>query len=688
MRRHLSLMCLLLSLLTLAVYWQVAYFEFVNFDDPLHVTENNRVQAGLSGKGIVYAFTSATASNWQPLTSLSHMLDCELYGLNPGGHHLTNLLLHLANTLLLFLVLGRMTGALWRSFFVAALFALHPLHVESVAWVAERKDVLSTLFWMLTLWAYSRYVEHPALNRYLLTLMFFALGLMAKPMLVTLPFVLLLLDYWPLARFHFHQPAKGNSSQVSQSLSVSGQKSSALHLVVEKTPFFILTVISSVVTIVVQQNSGAVKSVEQYALTDRLANALISYVHYLDKMVWPQNLAVFYPHPGSNWSVWQVAGATLLLVCVTVWVMRQARSYPYLLLGWFWYLGTLVPVIGLVQVGEQAMADRYTYLPLIGLFIMIAWGVPEGLARYRFARILLVSAAVGLLAPLMLASWLQVQHWRNSIVLYEHTLAVTENNYLAHNNLGAVLEEKGDLEEASKHYSVAVGIKPDYAVALNNLGEIKAHQGMAEEAMSYYYQALKSKPDYPKPYNNLGVELAKQGKLQEAAVQFSRALEIEPSYADAHCNLGAVLARQGKLDEAMAHLSEALRINPGFARAYNNLGEALVRRGKLDEAAVQFSRALEIEPSYADAHCNLGAVLARQGKLDEAMAHLSESLRIEPNSVGALSNLGVILARQGKFQQAIGQFSRALQLEPDSLRTRKNMERVMAEMAKRGEATE
>lgn len=657
--------------------------EFVNFDDPLYVTENDQVQAGLTGKGLVWAFTSARASNWHPLTWLSHMLDCELYGLNPGGHHLTNLLLHLSNTLLLFLVLGRMTGALWRSFFVAACFALHPLHVESVAWVAERKDVLSTLFWMLTLWAYSRYVERPGLEFYLLALLFFALGLMAKPMLVTLPFVLLLLDYWPLERLQRKERAKTNQSQVSQSLSPSGQMFLAHHLVLEKTPFFVLTAISSLVTFVIQQNSGAAKSLEQYALTDRIANALASYVHYIGKMIWPHKLAVFYPHPGSSWTAWQVSGAILLLVGVSILVLRHWRSHPYLLLGWFWYLGTLVPVIGLVQVGEQAMADRYTYLPLIGLFIMIAWGVPERLARYRFARITLPLTVVGLLSALMLVSSLQVRHWRNSIVLYEHALAVTENNYLVHNNLGTVLEKNGNLAEATAHYAEAVKIKLDYALAHNNLGEIKARQGMAQEAMGHYYQALKSKPDYPKPYNNLGIELAKQGKLQVAVFYFSQALKIEPSYADAQCNLGAVLTTQGKVDEAMAHFSEALRIDPDFARAYNNLGEALFRRGELDEAAFHFSRALEIEPAYAEARCNLGAVLARKGKNDEAMIHFSEALRINPGSVEALNNMGVTLARQGKLQESMGYFSRALQIEPDNLRTRENMNRVLEKEARR-----
>jgi tetratricopeptide (TPR) repeat protein len=451
--------------------------------------------------------------------------------------------------------------------------------------------------------------------------------------------------------------------------------------VLEKTPLFVLAAVSSAVTFLVQKSGGALGALEVHPFTVRLANALVSYVSYMGKMIWPRDLAVLYPHPGASLTIWQAAGAGLMLLCVSIAVIRLAKRYPYLAVGWLWYLGTLVPVIGLVQVGAQAMADRFTYVPLIGLFIMISWGFAGLLARWQ---IVFPIAIVGLLSLLMPASCSQVRYWRNSIVLYEHTLAVTENNYLVHNNLGTVLEKNGNLEKATAHYAEAVKIKPDYAVAHNNLGEIKVRQGMAQEAISHYYQALKSKPDYPKPYNNLGIELAKRGKLQEAVFHFSRALEFEPGYADAHCNLGAVLARQGKVDEAMVHFLEALRINPSFARAYNNLGEAFVGQGKLDEAAFHFSQALEIEPGYADAHGNLGAVLARQGKVDEAMAHLSQALRINPNSVEALNNMGVILARQGKFQEAIGHFSRALELEPDSLRTRGNMKGVVEEAVRRG----
>ena len=688
MRRQLFLMCLLLSLLTLAVYWQVGDHKFINLDDTQYITKNQHVQQGLASESITWAFSITDISYWHPLTWLSLMLDYELYGTNPRGYHLTNVALHILNVLFLFLILKWLTGSLWRSAFVAALFALHPLNVESVAWAVERKNVLSTFFWLLTLLAYSNYSMLPTLSRYLLLVLFFGLGLMTKPMLVTLPCVLLLLDYWPLGRLDFGQSKDSRSVQLRAS-SLSGSLRMLPHVVIlEKVPLFILSGVAAYMTSLSAQRIGTTISTEFVPIKLRIAHGLVSYLSYGAKMVWPQNLAVFYPYP-HDVPVWQSAGAAALLIGISLLVFRWARKAPYLVTGWLWYLGTLLPVIGLKQMGLwPAMADRFAYVPLIGLFIMIAWGIPELLARYPFKRIVLPLAAAGISVSLMLVSCLQVRYWRNSVLLYEHALAVTENNYLAHNNLGTVLEKIGKLDEATVHYAEAVRIKPDYAVAHNNLGEIKARQGMVKEAMSHYYQALKSKPDYAKPYNNLGIELAKQGKLQEAVFYLSQAIEIEPSYADGHCNLGAVLVRQGKIEEAITHFSEALRIDPNFARAYNNLGEAFFRRGELHKAAFHFSQALEIEPSYVDGHCNLGAVLARQGKMDEAITHFSEALRLNPSSVAALNNMGVTLAHQGKFQAAMDYFSRALQLEPDNLRTRQNMNRVLEEEARRDVAHE
>lgn len=497
----------------LVVFWQSADHEFVNFDDELYVTRNSHVQAGLTYQGLVWALTTTHVGNWHPLTWLSHMLDCELYGLNPGGHHFTNLLLHIANTLLLFMVLKRMTGALRRSAFVAALFALHPLHVESVAWVAERKDVLSTFFWMLTMGVYVRYVERPGLNRYLLVLLSFALGLMAKPMLVTLPFVLLLLDYWPLGRFQFRQSSDDSNSQSHESINFSNQRSLIFRLVLEKAPFFALAAVSGVVTFFVQQGGGAVRSLYVFPLDIRIANAMVSYVSYIEKMIWPHHLAVFYPHPGML-PMWQIAGAGLLLVCISVLVVRAARRHPYLLTGWLWYLGTLVPVIGLVQVGSHAMADRYTYVPLIGLFIMIAWGSCDISERWRYRKIVLAISTGVLLCASMISTGSQVRYWQNSVALFEHTLDVTANNWLAHNNMGIALARRGKFDEAIAHYSETLRIKPDYAPAYSNLGIVFAVQEKAEEAIAHFRKALQINPDYTAARKNLEVALAVQRESQ------------------------------------------------------------------------------------------------------------------------------------------------------------------------------
>ena len=421
---------LLLITAILIAYWQVKDFDFICFDDKLYVTENHHVQAGLTVKGFTWAFTTFHASNWHPLTWLSHMTDCELYGLNPMGHHWTSLQFHIANTLLLFFILQYMTGALWRSAFVAALFAMHPLHVESIAWVAERKDVLSTFFGMLTLLAYCRYAKQPSLAGYLLIILFLSMGLMAKPMLVTFPFLFLLLDFWPLERLR--------SETVSR-------------LILEKIPMLVPVVISSCLTFMAQQSSGAVKSLGSFSLTERIANAFISYVSYVYKAIWPHNLTAFYPHPGNSLPLWQVFGAILLIGGASFLAIRSLKKYPYIAVGLFWYLGMLVPVIGLVQVGPQAMADRYTYIPMTGLFIIIAWGFSDLSTKWHYRKIVLTLFAVIILSVLAVSTFFQLGYWRNSVALFERAVSITENNYLAHNNLGAALLEKGKSDKAVLH---------------------------------------------------------------------------------------------------------------------------------------------------------------------------------------------------------------------------------------------
>ena len=569
--------CIWLILITavLLVYWQVGDHEFINYDDNAYITDNAQVQKGLTSKGIIWAFTTSHTGNWHPLTWISHMLDCELYGLNPEGHHLTNVLFHMANAILLFVVLRWMTGAIWRSGLVAALFALHPLHVESVAWVAERKDVLSTFFWMLTMVAYVHYVNRPGGKRYLLVLITFALGLMAKPMLVTLPFVLLLLDYWPLNRF---KPRAVTGSVEDQPLgfrSSGDDKSPILKAVMEKTPLFLMSLFSCVVTVMAQQEAGAISTLEIVPFKLRIANGLVSVVAYMGKMIWPQDLAVFYPHPVSDLQIWKpvVAGLFLLILStVALWVAQRCR---YVLVGWLWYLGTLVPVLGLVQVGEQAMADRYTYVPLIGLFIVVVWGFADLVKGWRSRRwVVSVSAAVMVLA-LMAGSWLQVAHWKNSIKLFKHALDVTTNNYVAHYTLGNALALQGNLTGSVSHYNKALQIHPNFAEAHNNLGNALALQGNLTGAISHYNKALQINPDHAEAHRNLAVGLDRQGRHQEAIQHYAEVLRISPHDAQSHNNLGVALAEQGRLKEAVAHFTEALRIDPNFKEAQRNLDLSL-----------------------------------------------------------------------------------------------------------------
>ena len=580
MRGKLLLISLLLILCTIVVFWQVRTFDFVYFDDDLYITDNPHLQNGFNQENVIWAFTNNHVGLWLPLTWLSFMLDYKLYGLNPGGYHFTNVLFHLLNTLLLFFILRRSTTSLWRSAFVAALFALHPLHVESVAWVTERKDVLSTLFWMLTLWFYVQYAARSRLYQYLLALFTFALGLMAKPMLVTLPFVLLLMDYWPLGRFQLG-PFKIDNGSEGQQLLVSNKVPPQAHrLVLEKLPFFVLAAATSLITFLSQQSWSATASVEVLPARMRIANAMVAYIRYMGKMIWPQDLAVFYPHPGNTLPFWQVVGAGLLLSLMSVWAFRARHRHPYLLVGWLWYLGTLVPVIGLVQVGKQSMADRFTYIPLIGLFIIIAWTVPCLLAKYRYQKIALFTSATLVLASLMVVTRLQVRNWRNSVTLFEHALAVTTNNPVIHNNLGKALIRRGEIDKARFHYAKALQLQPNSARAHTNLGNILEQQGKLEEAMRHYYSAVRLDPKLAEAHFNLGNALIRQGKNEEAASHFATAVQLNAQFAEAHNSLGVSLARQGRFDEAITHFSKALQIKPDYPQAQKNLDIALYQAGK------------------------------------------------------------------------------------------------------------
>jgi len=543
--------CLLLIGVTAACFWRVTGNGFVNYDDSLYVTDNSHVQAGLSLQGVKWAFTTGENANWHPLTWLSHMLDVELYDLKPWGHHLTSLLLHILNTVLLFLLLARMTGSLWRSGLVAALFGVHPLHVESVAWVAERKDVLSTLFWILTMWAYVRYAEHPGVKRYLPVAVLFALGLSAKPMLVTLPFVLLLLDYWPLRRYaEFKvQSSKFNvGSQVAntQHPTPNTGSTSPRRLVWEKAPLFALAAASSIVTYIVQQKGGAVVTLEKYSTGVRAANALVAYVGYMAKMLWPGKLAVFYPHPDRGLPLWQVVGAGVVLALITGLVIRAGKPRPYLAVGWLWYLGTLFPVIGLIQVGSQAMADRYTYVALIGLFVMIAWapGEPRPVKEQRGGKRksaptsklphshtpILPALALIAIAAIAVRSWAQAGYWQDGLTLYRHALDVTPNNAIMRYNMGVALARRGDVEQAMEHFQEAVRLQPNYAQVYHNMGVLLDSRGMRTEAIEAYREAVRLKPNLAESHNNLAVALYGRGDYAGAweEVRICRELGFHP----------------------------------------------------------------------------------------------------------------------------------------------------------------
>jgi hypothetical protein len=515
----------MLVVVTYGVYSRVGTFGFTNFDDPDYVAQNAIVQRGLSVEGLKWAFTTGFMGNWHPLTWLSHMLDCELFGLNPGAHHVSNLAIHCLNTVLLFWVLSRYTRAMERSAFVAGLFALHPFHVESVAWIAERKDVISTLFWIMTMGAYLRYVERHSIRRYLGVLVCFALGLMSKPMLVTLPLVLLVLDYWPLQRMR----AIGEWRPV----------------LIEKVPLFALAIASSVITFIVQREGGAVGSIERFSITTRIANALVAYTTYIGKTVMPEDLAVFYPHPGA-WPVWQAAGAFVLLALITSVSLALVRRAPYVLAGWLWFVGTMVPVIGLVQVGEQAYADRYTYVPLIGIFIAVVWGIADLALKLQWPVIAVRGVGIaGLLACGML-TMSQVNHWRDSETLFRHALGATRDNHIAHYSLAQSLSVSGRIYEAVEHYYATLELKPDHEGAHNNLGLTHAIQGKWTIATNHYAQALRANPGNADVHFNMAIALSRLGDATNALVHLRRVLQLNPGHAFARKELAELLAPVGQ----------------------------------------------------------------------------------------------------------------------------------------------
>jgi len=674
----------LLMLATVAVYWPATRCDFVNFDDPDYVTKNLHVQSGLTLESAKWAFLNPVSANWHPMTTMSHMLDCQLFGLKPWGHHLVNVLLHALNAALVFILLRQLTGAVWRSMLVAALFAVHPLHVESVAWVAERKDVLSGFFGLLSLIFYVRYaqrrsrVERPASSDassnlalvsrlssldYIWALLFLALGLMSKPMLVTWPFVMLLLDYWPLGRV----PTSDLRPPTSVSL---------LALIWEKLPFFALEVVVSYVTFVVQKKSGVVMAIENLPLGARFGNTLVSYCRYLGKLFWPTDLAVFYPHPGY-WPLAQVLLAGLLLVAITTFLFVERRSCPFLLVGWLWFCGTLVPVIGLVQVGGQAMADRYAYLPSLGTLILVVWGAYELTRRWRYYLITAFMASFVVVACVGLTRH-QLVYWYNSEALFRRALAVTQNNYLAYNNLGDALDRKGESDEAIKHYEEAIRLKPDFAEAHYNLGVAFEREDRPDEAIGQYQEAIRLKPDYAKAHNNLGFGLDRKGQHDEAIAQYQEATRLNPAFAEAYYNLGIALERKGQTAAAISQFQEAIRLAPDNAAAHVNLGIALITKGRYDEAIQNYRQAIQINPNSFEALNNLGVALASRAQLDEAIEEFRKVIQINSNRPEAFVHFGMALEQSGRTEEAVAQYQEALRLNPNLVGALNNLAWVLA----------
>lgn len=736
-KKYILLIYIVLVLVTFIAYEPLRHNDFVDYDDDIYVTNNPTVQSGLNLKSLIWAFSRPHIANWHPLTLLSHMMDCQLFGLNPFWHHLTSLFFHIANTLLLFWIFNKMTGLVWPSAFTAAAFALHPLHVESVAWVAERKDVLSGFFWMLTIVAYIRYTEHRCVGRYLFVFFAFGLGLMAKSMVVTLPFVLLLLDYWPLDRLRW-------------------ERQNIRRLITEKIPLFILTLFSGIIAFISQHGARTSELLVDVSLSGRISNAIISYLTYILKTFYPTRLAVLYPHPGNNISAYRIIVALIILVVISTGVIYMVRRCRYLVVGWLWYLGTLVPVIGFVQIGLQAMADRYTYLPSIGLFIMVAWGGTELLAKWRYRRLGFAIVAGLALVGMLVCTRLQLRHWRNSETLFKHAISVTENNFTMHYNYGKILSDMNRFEEALVHFNQTLQINPRDYDARNNKGLALLDLKKYDEASLCFKDALTLRPGHYETILNMGLVMARQGKFNQAVKHFNTVLEMKPYWPRVHYNLGLALTQIGRLDDAFRHLTKALYIefglentddkqllgydpyteidkiieydgkplkgklnyatanyllgeamfqndrtkdalkcwslvsllDPDNHKVHNSLGEAFYKLGKNELAVEEWNEAISLNPNDAKSHFNLGQVFAEQDKIDEALEHFNEALRIKPRWPDARYNLGNIYYRQGRFDLSIKQYAEALRFQSDLLEARLGLARSFIKMGKTKAAVE
>jgi Flp pilus assembly protein TadD len=666
-RQVLFIISIALVAATLAAYEPIRHNGFVSYDDGGYITENPNVTGGITRESVIWAFTNSHMGNWHPLTMISHTLDCEIFGLNPLWHHFINVLFHILNALLIFWILTATTGAMWPSAFVAAVFALHPLQVESVAWASERKAVLSSLFWFLTIAVYIWYTKRPGIGRYILLFTVYALCIMTKPVVVTLPLVLLLLDYWPLERIR-----RRKTEDRGQRAGGASQKVSAGRLIVEKIPLLVLSGILSVITFVAQQSGGAVVTLERMPLDYRIANAFISYTKYIGKIIWPSQLAAFYSYLRANFSDANVAVCMLIFILISLFSIYLGRRRKYIVTGWLWYVGTLVPMIGLVQVGMQSMADRYMYIPMLGLLIIVAWAVKDLVFnRPRWKAAVSVLAAVALLSAVIVTRT-QVRYWQNSMSLFENASKVTKNNHVAEKGYGSALFAAGRLDEAIVHLRNALQTHPGYLAAGNELGRVYLRQGKFNEAVACFNELLKLNKNSAELYYNLGIVLSLQKKYEEAIKHFAKVLELNPKYPDAHNNMGTALLAAGRITEAIKHLNEALRTDSNDVGLYENLGNAYVQSGKYDLAVQNWAKALDLKPNSTEVLNNMAWALATTGDVSVQDANKAVELAqfacelTGYKNPSFLDTLAAACAAAGRFADAVETARTAINLADDA----------------------
>jgi tetratricopeptide (TPR) repeat protein len=688
---------IVLTVVTLAVFWQVNHYDFINFDDQVYVIENNHIQSGITLDGFRWAFSTRYTNLWNPLVWLSFMFDYQLHGLNAGGYHVTNVILHVMSALLLFWLFNRMTGAIWRSAFIAAIFALHPLHVESVAWIAERKDVLSAFFWMLTLCLYVYYTEKPVIRRYLPVLLCFACALMSKPMVITLPIVMILLDYWPLDRLQSRkivttipevipvcadQGMKKNKfkkEDLKKNISpprvqkLSEPKIAGIIPIWqlwEKIPFFILSIVMIIITLYNPStlDMSGTHYLKQFPLLSRLANAPVAFVTYLEKTFWPHDMTVFYPF-SEQIPLWQVLGASLLILIITAAVIVMIKRLPYLFAGWMWFSVTITPVIGIIQISRvapYAMADRYHYLPSIGLGVMLAWGIPALISSEAIRKKVLFPAGIIFLGVISFISWTQCGYWKDSFELFKHALQVTKDNALAHHSFGRSLLIKGKIEEAIDHFNEAIRLTPDDMIPYFNRGAAYAKAGKHQRAIEDYTEVIRLKPDDADAYNNRGLSFGELGKHQRAIEDYTKAILLKPDDANAYYNRGIACGELGQYQSAIEDYNEAIRLKPDNAEAYSNRGVAYDKLGQHQRAIEDYKQATRLNPDSAQTYYNRGITCGELGQYQSAIEDYNEAIRLKPNYVDAYINRGIAYAYLGQHQRAIEDYTEVIRLQPDN----------------------